>query len=87
MDDKFSNIYASKKMKSYASNFVYFTWVFSDDIEESIQYLKLMFGIDKADFKTILEEVKKTLNFGKRLEEEAYSIDWALNYEVFSKAE
>jgi len=85
MDDTFSNHYETKGMVSSDSNFVEFPWIFTSDLEESIQYLKLMFGIDKADSKMILEEVKETLNFSKQQGRDSYSIDWALNYEVFNK--
>nr|WP_321222813.1 class I SAM-dependent methyltransferase [uncultured Psychroserpens sp.] len=83
MDDDFSNTYETSTLKADMTNFVEFPWVFTDSLEDSITYLKLMFGIDKADEVSILKEAKKILNFGKKEGHKNFSIDWALNYAVF----
>lgn len=84
MNDEFSKDYETSTMQSTSSNYAEFPWVFTSDAEKSIEYIKLMFGIDEADFKMILKETEQSLNFGKHGKDE-YSIDWALNYEVFTK--
>ncbi|WP_282041975.1 class I SAM-dependent methyltransferase [Winogradskyella flava] len=84
MDDTFSKAYETASLKASASNFLKFPWVLSNIEDISISYLKLMFGIDKASQSSIKKEIAKTLNFQKT-ETGNYTIDWALNYEIFTK--
>lgn len=84
MDDNFSKTYETEFLKSSPSKFIEFPWVLSDSEDISINYLKLMFGIDKADQKSIKKEIVETLNF-KKSKTGHFTIDWALNYEVYTK--
>lgn len=84
MDDAFSKTYETEFLKSSPSKFIEFPWILSESKDTSIKYLKLMFGIDKADYTAIKKEITKTLNF-KKIDTGQYTIQWALNYEVYTK--
>ena len=84
MDHNFAATYQLPSLISTESKYVQFPWVFSENKETAIEYLKLMFGLDLASSDEIENEIVNSLNFSLNTDKK-FQIDWALNYEVFTR--
>lgn len=79
LDENSAEKFAGSSFKIIRNKICEYNWYLAKDKSSSLQYLKLMFGLDKAIDEDLFEYLTKNLNF--RINNEArYSIDWSLRY-------
>lgn len=84
LDKSFGDRFATENLVLKRNIYKEFLWEFSDDIDTSMAYMKLLFGIDKASKNDVKSYLKKHLNLVK-VPHEKYKINWGLRYVTFSK--
>jgi SAM-dependent methyltransferase len=86
LDDSFGSNYQTNSLILKSNKVKEFPWYFTDDLELSMTYMKLLFGIDKASTKQIVAYLKDHLGL-KKTDENIFMINWCLRYVTFSKKE
>ena len=78
--------FAGKLFKVVRNEICRYKWILDSSIDSSSQFLKLMFGLDKADLKELGNYLKNYLNLQKE-DNDRWTIDWSLRYIHLKKTE
>lgn len=84
LETNFCIEYETKKLIAEKDVVIDFPWVLSSETEESMKYVQLLFGLDKANTEQIEKYLTKNLNLTKN-NNNKLQIDWQLRYVTFQK--
>ncbi len=82
LEESFAQDFAGDSFSVVKNQYIPFTWELSNELEVSMTYMKLLFGIDKASIDQIADYMTKHLNLSLN-NEGVYTMDWGLRYTVF----
>jgi len=81
---KSASEFAGKKFKVIRNELCRYHWYLHKNILASLSFIKLMFGIDKVDYKSLETYLEKNLNL-IRNENKRWIINWSLRYIFLQK--
>ncbi|RPI72121.1 MAG: class I SAM-dependent methyltransferase, partial [Ignavibacteriales bacterium] len=76
LTSKSASQFADKKFKVFRNELCRYKWYLHKNIFSSLDFLKLMFGMDKAKYKEMKQFLKEQLNLCKD-EDDRWTIDWS----------
>lgn len=84
LDESFGAKYTTKSLQLKNNTLKEFPWYLSNNLETSMLYMKLLFGIDKANTSTLSAYLKENLGLKQDINN-LYRINWCLKYVTFYK--
>lgn len=84
LDESSAQQFAGSDFTVLQNNICNYNWYFTKEKSSSLQFIKLMFGLDKATDEDLFDYLTKNLNL--RINNDGrYIIDWSLRYIVLKK--
>ncbi len=84
LTDSFGKDFSTDALALVSDDYRTFDWKFSDDMAESMTYMKLLFGIDNASLDDLSNYLEEHLGL-RRGSDGVYKMDWSLRYFTFTK--
>lgn len=84
LDERSAQNFAGNLFEVVRNEICKYNWFLTTEKSSSLKFIKLMFGLDKANEEDLFEQLSKQLNLRKN-KDDRYIIDWSLRYIILKK--